>query len=323
VSNETEGAYEAVLDEVISVSPDSCDISLCLAASEHENDLPVCQKVGMTDNLVQEYRDIVSSLFLRCRRDRGRGDLIVREYHAESKLDKHEIECVDLSQVEAIRNQIEGLRNLHDIDDFDGSSEFVGQLKFYSIIIQVPNEEPIYCFRWYTAKRELSRSPWFAIWQAGGQYDKFTEPLLLFDDKIDCFSRGDKLFILNKDRFQRIFQYFEMVRQVATQTLSTIKAQIPISNFEEFEIVCHGNVCILAKLRNISRSPYINTITPAAIKETIDRLQLNVALNEDGALVFDPKKKWEFFRLLEDSYLESRMTGQNYEANSKRVIGGT
>lgn len=320
--NKTGITYEDRLGEILETSLSNSDISLCLASSEEDEDLPAYRDVSMLDALADEFRDVISAIFLKRKRERSRGDLVIRPYQAESKLDKHEIEFVDISQTEFIGSQLQALANLHDIQPYTGDAAFVQHLRFYAIVVQPPSHQPIYCFRWYTPKRELSRSKLFGAIQAGGQYDKFREPLLLFDDHIDCFGQGDSLFILNKDRFQRIFQYFEMVRQVAIQTISTIKTHIPIANFDEFETVCHGNVNILAKLRNISQSPYIHSVTPVAIKDTIERLNIDVAINDDDTLVFDPKKKWEFFRLLEDGYLQSPMTGQNYEVNSKRVIGG-
>ncbi len=37
-------------------------------------------------------------------------------------------------------------------------------------------------------------------------------------------------------------------------------------------------------------------------------------------LLFDPSDKWSLLRLLDDDYLESLMTGQNYEVTGKRRV---
>ena len=38
-------------------------------------------------------------------------------------------------------------------------------------------------------------------------------------------------------------------------------------------------------------------------------------------LLFDPSDKWALLRLLDDDYLKSIMTGENYEVTGKRVFG--
>jgi hypothetical protein len=111
-----------------------------------------------------------------------------------------------------------------------------------------------------------------------------------------------------------------LVRQAATQTIATIKGQVPIANFADFEAACHCDSRVLSRLKNMCQCPHIKSITPTTLKATIDRLGLDVAMNDDGTLIFDPKKKWVFFRLLDDGYLNSPMTGANYEANSKRLL---
>jgi hypothetical protein len=39
-------------------------------------------------------------------------------------------------------------------------------------------------------------------------------------------------------------------------------------------------------------------------------------------ILFEPSDQWAILRLLDDDYLESAMTGENYEVNSKRPLPG-
>lgn len=130
------------------------------------------------------------------------------------------------------------------------------------------------------------------------------------------------MFVFNKDAFQKIFRFFEMVLKSAKATLRTIKTRVPILNFDDFENACEGHLQMLAKLKNIAGKPYLSKITMADIKKVMKEFpKLTVATvqkNGKEMLVFDPSDKWALLRLLDDDYLKSVMTGENYEVSGKR-----
>jgi hypothetical protein len=53
---------------------------------------------------------------------------------------------------------------------------------------------------------------------------------------------GKWMFVLRQDGFQKIFRYYEMVRQAAAESLSRIEATIPILNFAGFRQDCEGHL---------------------------------------------------------------------------------
>jgi hypothetical protein len=61
------------------------------------------------------------------------------------------------------------------------------------------------------------------------------------------------------------------------------------------------------------------------IKKVLARFpELKVQVIEDGGkemLMFDRSDKWAILRLLDDDYLISLMTDENYEVTGKRVYG--
>ena len=114
-----------------------------------------------------------------------------------------------------------------------------------------------------------------------------------------------------------------MVRKAAKETLAVIRKAIPIENFDEFEEACEGHLQKLAKLNNIASKPYLKAVTMADIKKVIKKFSLPVTTvkkNGKEMLRFDPKDRWSLLRLLDDDYLGSVMTGQNYEVTGKRVV---
>jgi PHD/YefM family antitoxin component YafN of YafNO toxin-antitoxin module len=58
------------------------------------------------------------------------------------------------------------------------------------------------------------------------------------------------------------------------------------------------------------------------IKKAIEEMDLPLKVerhNGKEKLVFDSSDKWAILRLLDDDYLQSIMTGEKYEVNSKRT----
>src|SRR5262249_18716266 len=126
--------------------------------------------------------------------------------------------------------------------------------------------------------------------------------------------------------FQRIFDYLEELRAKANQAVNTVLARIPVSNHEEFRATCTGQLQMMAKLAQIARKPYLNRVTMADIRRTIDAFRLDVQteldhdqekLRFEGSL----EKRWLILKLLDDDYLGSIMTNEKYEVNSKSAVG--
>jgi hypothetical protein len=136
------------------------------------------------------------------------------------------------------------------------------------------------------------------------------------------------MFVFRQDGFQRMFRYYERVKEAAAESLARIKATIPIANFETFQHDCESHLQKLAKLRNIAQKPYLEQIKMADLKRVIKKFGLPVEVSRDHGeerLVYDQADKWAILRLLDDDYLDSVMTRQMYEVTGKRVhqVDGT
>lgn len=319
------GPAAQTLDSILSLDLATCTVTICLASAEEDAEVPTFETLQITDGLADDFRSIAAAAFTGCTRAQAKGDLVLCEYDAAYKPDKGDVEHLDLSTdgAKSISQQLAALSSIAGLPAYSGSSEFAAGLRFYVIILQPPDGDAVYLFRSYTQRRELTRSSWFGVFLADGQYDRFRQPMLLFDNYIDCFACKDILFVLKKENFHKIFRYLEMVRKVAKETLTAIRTNIPVANFDVLEDSCEDSTLLLAKLRNISRSPHLSKLSMSSIRASIERLGLSIQIVEkDGQelLVFDPRRKREFFKLLEDGYLDSQMTGQSYEVNSKRVL---
>ena len=299
---------------------------LCLAALVSE-DIPAFQRVNVTEAVADHFRETADSWLDKYRKAYQRNDLVLKTYEAQTKPDKHELECIALDKHDGIAQQIAALRDLSGLELFAASKEFVDSLRFYSVVVTPPQKgsPPIVFFRFYTPKKELGRSRSFGIFMKNGQYDVFNEGLFLFDSRFDCFSMDDSLYICNKDGFQKIFRFYELLLKTAKKTLNTIETHIPIENFNEFSQACEGHLQKVAKLKNIASKPYLDKLTIKDLKKVIAKYKLPIKTVGKGTnekLLFEPSDKWAILRLLDDDYLESMMTGESYEVTSKRTLQG-
>ena len=301
----------------------SCTITVCLASTEKTGAIPHFERLKISETTSDFFRTIVEDLQRRYQTDGWRKeDLLFPEFARESDPAEYEIERIDLSSYTVLLEQLAPLASLLDIDAFAAKKKSSTTLRFYVITIQPENGDPIYFFRRYTAKTELGRSQWLA-WLKDGEYNRIDEPVLLFDHEIDCMSRSGVMFIINKSNFQHIFQFFEEVKIVAQEALSTIKDHIPIQNFEDFASACEKHSIKMRKLKNIATKSDLSKVTLDHIKTVIEKQKLPLQIVEENGkevLAYDPKQTWVILNLLQDNYLWSLMTEQGYEVTSKRPI---
>jgi hypothetical protein len=311
------------VEDITKINLDECEVSVYLASLGKNADLPEFQKLQLTDDLTAEFRAIGARYCGRLNEDFESGDLVLQPYDPGASLESYELEVYELSPESSVTRQVDSLSSLASLPLFKADTNFVKGLRFYVIVAQPKQGKPVYFFRSYTPKKELGRSMFFGAILQKGQFDTVKEPLFLFDYIVDCFIRDDQMYILSKDKFQKIFQFFEKLLESGTATLKTIKSQVPIANFAAFETSCQSHVQKLAKLMSISQKTYFKTLSMKQMKKVIRGFHLPIKTAKvDGqeALVFDPSDKWAILHLLDDYYLDSSMTGIKYGANSKRML---
>lgn len=312
-----------VLEKIMQLDLGSCEIQVCMAGMRQELDTPDFQRVTISKEVAVEFQKIVEKILTKRKKELEKGDLVLHPYDPGTKPDLHEVEILQISEHEAINAQISGLSDIMGLEAFLAEDEFLSSLRFYVIALFPRSGNPVYCFRTYSQKRELTRTTFLAVVLKQGHYDQFTDRLFLFDQHIDCICRGNDLFIFKKDNFQKIFQFYKLLLKTAKDTLQIIKTKIPIDNFEDFEHACEGHLQKVAKLKNIASKPYLKNVNMKDLKKVIKRYKLpivTVGRGNNEKIHFDKSDRWAILRLLDDDYLESVLTGNSYEANSKRKL---
>src|SRR5262249_43027954 len=141
---------------------------------------------------------------------------------------------------------------------------FLSKMRFYVLILQPPQGEPIYFYRHYSQKRMLSEVAPLSIQRILGHTDEFEvvkTPIFLFDKGVDYVSRGNNLFILAKNHFYYMFRVLDELIASTKDILDRIHSRIPIENFSLFALSCTNNKTKMTKLASIARRPYLSRLT--------------------------------------------------------------
>jgi hypothetical protein len=290
-----------------------------LVAAEPEENI-VIQRLTLRQDLATE--------FLSAARDSvppANQEVRLRAYEAGYKPDFDEITYIDLAQNAAIADLIQQVSQVQRAELFHEDDEVIDSLRFYAIVVSPSARRRAVFFRTYSPKKELTRRAGFAALLSRGSYDKVESKIFLFDHDTDCFAWDGYLFIHNVGAFQRIFGYFEELRAMANATVDAVLAQVPVSNAEAFRTTCTGQLQMMSKLAQIARKPYLNRVTMADMRRTIQEFELDVQIvqeNGEEKLVFEGslEKRWLILKLLDDDYLGSIMTNEKYEVNSKSAL---
>ena len=315
------------------------EVIVCLAsAMPHDEETLEYRRLDLSKNLEAKFREKIQNFLTSYGKTWLGGCRAIYPYQGDSKLEDFEVEHIDTSDESYafIKKQIQPLSSYQDKLSFGkDDTAFSNGLRFYVIIVKPLNnpQDMVYFYRFYNRKQLLSQSRFFgAIWRGENEYDLVSEPTLIFDNNVDCISRGDDLFLLKKDNFHSIFRFLEELEKSVTVAVTTISKQlthirVAVDGYDEFVNDCKKNRLKMAMLTTIAKKPYLKDLTPAKIQRVVDRLDKNVVGEEflttftkEQKLLYDAKRPWVLLKLLGDSYLWSDMTEIGYDVNAKREL---
>jgi hypothetical protein len=298
---------------------DNPPVNVVLASRPYGQDQDNLQRLNIGAELQQQFQRIA--------REGLTGEMRLLEYEPGYKPDSGEVLWIDLADVEPVRGVVERISNFQDLVIFqENRDEFLDYLRYYALFARIAARRSVTLFRATSAKLELGRGSKIGAILRGGQYDTVEETVFLFDRSVDCWSDGTYMFINNVGNFERIFRYFEELERLAEQTVAAVLDRIPIANADAFRQACTTQRRFMTKLAAIAKRPYFGRITINDLRRTIREHELDIeVVRENGRdhLAFDPdpSRRWTLLKLLDDDYLNSNMTHNKYEANSKLLRG--
>jgi len=316
---------------------DVCDVKVCLASATSQNeDALEFRQLELSKKLCEKFRSKIQDFLVTYSKIWANGGQVIYPYQGDSRPREHEVEYLYVNDYQFIKEQIKPIMAYQDMLSFQSDEKtFVDTMRFYVIVVTPLNmpQEMVYFYRFYNRKQVISQSRFFAaMWRGTNEFDLIDENALIFDDTIDCISRGDNLFILKKDHFHSIFHFLEELEKSVDSAVTSIhtqltQIQVAVDGYDDFVNDCKKNRLKMAMLNNIAKKPYLKDLTPAKIQRVVDRLDKNLvgeeflrAFTKEQKLLYDAKRPWVLLKLLGDSYLWSDMTEIGYDVNAKREL---
>src|SRR5699024_6487858 len=106
-----------------------------------------------------------------------------------------------------IKNHIDVIPNLTNVNNLDMKDQaFIKKISYFIIQLKDREGNIVNLFRKYLHKKELTKNQKLKAIFSNGRYDSFHEPVLLFDEKIDCIEYKGHMYILDTRQFHFIFQ---------------------------------------------------------------------------------------------------------------------
>lgn len=250
-------------------------------------------------------------------------DLEAVPYEPGFRPDTHQVGMMRIDSDQLIRDTAAAvIKSLTSSVVFQHSDDAIGRLKFHGYISQRGSRDPIAAIRLVSPSAELGRTRKYALLHEDGSYDQASNETLVFDERIEMIFHGDLLYVFSGTAFNRLFGQTDSEIEDISDKLEEIVAVVPIANSDEFFDACLGQSQMRTKIRSIASRGYLQQITIRHLRDAIRHLNLEIEVRGDE-LVFenDRSTRWLILKLLDDDYLESRMTNEQYEVNSKRRHG--
>ena len=246
-------------------------------------------------------------------------------YDPSYKPDSHEVMHISLDDNVRLKNLVESMMEVGVLDVLTDDSAYYSHLSLYGIVHNTTDRNWL-ILRGLSDRNVLRRSRKLGLLFRDGVFDRLESEVLLLDRDIDCFPWDGYMYVLNMSGFHRVTQYHDEVVSAASAVIADAASRIPIFNLDDFKGVGTSDYRMAAKLASIKNKPYLANLTLSKVREVIERHKLPIEINVDAAgkeaLIFDPdpQRRFLILKLLDDDYLHSNMTEQDYAVNSKVAI---
>ncbi|HLO02592.1 MAG TPA: Kiwa anti-phage protein KwaB-like domain-containing protein [Symbiobacteriaceae bacterium] len=192
---------------------------------------------------------------------------------------------------------------------------FLKRLWAYAVVIETSDNEVIY-FRKHTPSKVVRE---MGLIFEGGHFKPLGGEVFNIDQQVDCLCVDGQMYILNGSSFENIFGYREWHQQTAQATLQSLGA---MGAFHGLESVAQGwtqNWRMARKLASIAKTGRLDKVDYARCRDLAQRYGLKITFDEQQRKIdLSTSDSWQVLKLLDDDYLTSPMTADDYEVNAKR-----
>jgi hypothetical protein len=299
---------------------DESTISVCLASAripsvEHES-----QRLEATQPLADRFRGILKEFCTGQARSHKR----TQAYSIDQEPNAEFVQYVSLEEYPEVRQRISELYEPGALSNFRNEEIFVKRLRFHAIVSQLESGRTLIGLRNVTLAQKPGVSQWTvrAIWdEMRGRYDLLERDPFLFDEGVDCFVYGEFVFVVNRSKFEKIFNFDQVTRDVAQRALARLES-FSISNFDEFRRACLRDRRKQGMLAPMSREDadmsHVNVETAREVIATNANLSSIIStVNGNEVLTFDldSGNQWHLLRFLKQTTVRAVATGNPFEVD--------
>ena len=155
--------------------------------------------------------------------------------------------------------------------------------------------------------------------KSGTQITNLKEDILRMDSQIDCMLLNDDFFIVNLKNLNTSKEFATIIKDRANQSVDLIADLEYIDNVDGLRERLDELSFARRLMKAMDGSPVIGLPTPTVLDFVSNNPKLNNVLKvEGGKIKLDTKKAQSaFVSLLNDDFLYSKLTNNDYESSSK------
>lgn len=155
--------------------------------------------------------------------------------------------------------------------------------------------------------------------KSGTQITNLKEDILRMDSQIDCMLLDDDFFIVNLKNLNTSKEFATIIKDRANQSVDLIADLEYIDNVDGLRERLDELSFARRLMKAMDGSPVIGLPTPTVVDFVSNNPKLNNVLKvEGGKIKLDTKKAQSaFVSLLNDDFLYSKLTNNDYESSSK------
>ncbi len=248
------------------------------------------------------------------------------EYGILPASDRHTIEFICSTEVPYLTDLLLQLARCDlDIILDDNYSSVLGY------IVKIEDRgSTLYLFKKSTPRKLLQKGRIVAMVKKGS-FSKVDEHILTIEGSYDvAFLQPEvtpegpplplnPVFVFSRQNFETFFNYKEHYRQAISEYQFKLEGIDFICDLQSVVTYCSQHGLMVRKLARIleNRSFDPNTYSRQRLLEQLQRYGVELQRNADGDAKISQKNMWIALRLLDDDYLTSDLTGEDYEARSK------
>lgn len=153
--------------------------------------------------------------------------------------------------------------------------------------------------------------------------DELEAPLFAFDNRYDVIITTDKVYVLDKNAFERMFKDSPAVLAKTAEWIGEVADVVPfaVGSTDELNSILRRNSILRNKFLAVRGKNYLAKITPDGLRAEMAKYGLDPAkLMEGDALKVTGQNAKDILRLLNEDLFSGGFSHQHYAASNKRSL---